>query len=448
MTSAIAEKEVFLTAYERLERERSAHEPPWLGQRRRQAIGQFEGLGFPTGRDEEWRNTPIYLLGRTPLEATAPPPSAESARELGGSRLADLGLARIVFVNGRFHTGLSTFREGGPDSVWAGSIVTALSTRPAELEPHLARHARCEKRAFTALNSALWEDGAAVLIPSGCVVEEPIHVVHVSVPAAPPSTFLPRTLIVAGANCQASLVETYVGQGGGAYLTNAVSEIAIGENASIEHCRLQAEGDDAFHIGTVQATQGRDSRFASFSVSLGAVLARIEVLSTLEAEGAECALNGLYAADGARHVDHHTTIDHAVPRCSSREMYKGILAGSARAVFNGRIIVRPDAQKTDARQTNRNLLLSDEALIFTRPQLEIFANDVKCTHGATVGQLDPDVMFYLRSRGIGPGDARNLLIRAFSAEVTGRIRFGPLRERIDEEIAVRLPALPGSEVEP
>jgi Fe-S cluster assembly protein SufD len=252
-----------------------------------------------------------------------------------------------------------------------------------------------------------------------------------------------RLLVVAGALSRATVVETFLGNGTAAGLTNAVGEVEIGDGASLDHVRVEAEGAASLHLGALDARLGRDARFASHEVSLGARWARAEIGAALVAPGAECFLNGFYLADGSRHVDHRTSIDHAVSHGASHQLYKGILGGTSRAVFHGRILVRPDAQKIDALQSNRNLLLSKEALVFTRPQLEIYANDVKCTHGATVGQLDAEALFYLRSRGIGSHEARRLLIRAFTGEVLERIPLAAVRERIEEEVASRLPAEAG-----
>ncbi|HYM09759.1 MAG TPA: Fe-S cluster assembly protein SufD, partial [Bryobacterales bacterium] len=250
--------------------------------------------------------------------------------------------------------------------------------------------------------------------------------------AGQPSVVHPRNLILVARDAQASFIETYLSLSDAAGFTNAVTEIVAGENAVVEHYRIQQENPRAFHIATVQIYQDRSSSFTSHNISLGAALARNDVNTVLDAEGAECTLNGLYMADGERHVDNHTSLDHAKPHCSSREVYKGILDGKATAVFNGKIIVRKDAQKTDAKQTNKNLLLSPDSTINTKPQLEIYADDVKCTHGATIGQLGEELIFYLRSRGIGLNEARSLLTYAFASDVTARMKWEPVRARLDE----------------
>jgi len=298
----------------------------------------------------------------------------------------------------------------------------------------LARIAPFDQHAFVALNTAFLDDGAYLKLPAGAIVPQPIHVLFITTSAAGRPVTHPRVLIVLEPNSQASVVETYAGDPDAAYFTNAVTEIVLGENAVLHHCKVQHESAAAYHIGSMQVRAGRSSTCASHSISLGGALVRNDIVAVLNGEGAECTLNGLYLADGQRLVDNHTTIDHAQPHCASREVYKGILADRARGVFNGKIVVRPDAQKTDAKQTNRALLLSADALINTKPQLEIFANDVKCTHGAAVGQLDDEAVFYLRSRGLGEAAARQLLIHAFAAEVLDRLSIEPIRARVEETL--------------
>jgi Fe-S cluster assembly protein SufD len=307
------------------------------------------------------------------------------------------------------------------------------------VEPYLGRIAPFRDHAFAALNTALFEDGAYVAIPKDTAVEAPLEIVHVATGGAAPAALQARTLIVAEEGSEAQIVETFVSLGEGAYFRNAVCEIVLRARAKIDHHRVQAESPAAWHVGVLQADQARDSRLVSHNVSFGALLARLDLGSKLDGAGADCQLYGLAFADGARLVDNHTVLDHAHPNCPSWEVYKTILAGAARGVFSGRIIVRPDAQKTDAKQSNKNLLLSPEALVFTRPQLEIYANDVKCTHGATIGRLDEEAAFYLRARGIGKDEARDLLIRAFALDVLDKIRSVTIRERVEAELARRLP---------
>ncbi|PYU93499.1 MAG: Fe-S cluster assembly protein SufD [Acidobacteria bacterium] len=351
------------------------------------------------------------------------------------SRLADVTLGEVactqlVFLNGHFSQELSSPGKL-PEGVKAGSLASALDSDGGLLEEHLARYASYRRNAFTALNTAFVEDGAFVYLPKDAVVKEPIHLLFLSTASKDPAVCHPRNLIVAGSSAQATVIESYAGLEGGVYFTNAVTEIVTGEQSRIDHTRLQRESERAFHVATMEVSQHRDSAFASRSISIGGKLVRNDLNVLLNGEGCDCTLDGLYFAGGEQHVDNHTTIDHAKPHCSSRELYKGILDGKSTGVFNGKIIVRKDAQKTDARQTNNNLLLSEESLINTKPQLEILADDVKCTHGATIGQLDVEALFYLRTRGIGDAAARSLLTYAFASEIIGRIRIQPIQCRLD-----------------
>lgn len=429
MTGVAAELDVYLSSFAELE---TKQEQPWLRRLRQAAIDHFAELGFPAYDLEDWKFTSVAPIAKVPFQP-APPDSSLTQAKLAQLPLADLGCPRIVFVNGWFRQDLSSL-----DALPAGARVASLAAALDEdsdaplLEEHLARYARYEDHAFVALNTAFLRDGAFVAIPKGAVVEKPIQLLFVSAAAGQPSVVHPRNLILVARDAQASFIETYLSLSDAAGFTNAVTEIVAGENAVVEHYRIQQENPRAFHIATVQIYQDRSSSFTSHNISLGAALARNDVNTVLDAEGAECTLNGLYMADGERHVDNHTSLDHAKPHCSSREVYKGILDGKATAVFNGKIIVRKDAQKTDAKQTNKNLLLSPDSTINTKPQLEIYADDVKCTHGATIGQLGEELIFYLRSRGIGLNEARSLLTYAFASDVTARMKWEPVRARLDE----------------
>ena len=289
------------------------------------------------------------------------------------------------------------------------------------------------------MNTAFISDGAFVYIPKDSIVDAPIHLLFIATASGKPEVSHPRNLIVAGANTQVKIVESYVGLDKAVYFTNAVTEIVAGENSVIDHYKLQRESVQAFHVATLQIQQARSTTFSTCSISMGGALVRNDVNAVLDGEGCESVLNGLYLVTGQQHVDNHTQIDHAKPHCSSREFYKGILDEKARGVFNGRIIVRPGAQKTDSKQTNKNLLLSEGALVNTNPQLEIYADDVKCTHGATIGQLSADVLFYLRSRGINLETARNLLTYAFASDITSRIKIESIRTELENILFSRLP---------
>jgi Fe-S cluster assembly protein SufD len=323
--------------------------------------------------------------------------------------------------------------------VRVGSLAAAVTEQADVVQRYLGQLAEFGTRAFTALNTALASDGAYIYIPDGVVLEQPLHILFVTTPSAAGAGMShPRALVVAGERSQSKIVETYVGPQDSAYFTNAVTEVFAGENAVVDHYKVQQEGLQAFHVASMHVNLGRSSNFSSHSFSLGGRLVRNDAIAILDGEGAECTLNGLYLADGDRLVDNHTAIDHAKAHCPSHEIYKGILGGKAHAVFNGKIIVRQDAQKTNAKQTNRALLLSDNASINTKPQLEIFADDVKCTHGAAIGQLDEDAIFYLRARGLTYAEARDMLIHAFAGDILNRITIEPLRLAIEAELYAQL----------
>jgi Fe-S cluster assembly protein SufD len=439
----LEEKSMFLSDFEQAEAALKKVGPPALHAQRQTAIERFAALGFPTLEDEEWRFTSLAPLTRTTFQPAGPRPNSLDAQRLEQSALSAGDGYRLVFVNGHHAPELSSPRPLPPGTV-VGSLAEALRTQPERVAPHLARHADYEEHAFTALNTAFLRDGALVFLPRGAVVEEPIHLIFLATAQEQAVVAHPRTLIVADTNSQARIVESYVGLAEDVYFTNAVTEVVAGEGAVLDHYRLQRESKAAFHIATLQILQGRASNFSSQNIVLGGGLVRNDINAVLDAEGCECTLNGLYLAGGRQLIDNHTRIDHAKPRCASHELYKGILDGSAHGVFNGKIYVHPDAQKTDAKQTNQTLLLSEDATINTKPQLEIFADDVKCTHGATVGQLDAEALFYLRTRGIDHDAARSLLTYAFANDIISRVKIEPLRARLEQWLlaAQRLPQEP------
>ncbi len=417
-------------------------QPLWLTETRDRAMERFNALGFPTTRDEEWRFTSVAPIAETDFVLPTDGQASLGHLDLAPFRLTDDAQAEIVFVNGRYAPGLSTI-HALPQGVRIEGLASAIVSSPDEVEANLARLAGFERQAFTALNTAHLADGAFIMVAAKASVSAPIHVLFVSTSAprgvdGRPTMSHPRVLVVLGANSQASIVESYAGPGHDRYFTNAVTEVVLGEDSRLDHYKIQRESLLSYHIGAMHVRAQRGTRFASHSVSLGGSLVRNDVTAVLDGEGVECTLNGLYVGDERRLVDNHTTIDHARPHCGSREVYKGILADRARAVFNGKIIVRPDAQKTDAKQTNKALLLSEEAQINTTPQLEIFANDVKCTHGAAVGQMDDEAVFYLRARGLSDRQARNLLIHAFAGDVLNRMPFEPVRARAEEVLLRQL----------
>jgi Fe-S cluster assembly protein SufD len=420
--------------------ERPSTGPRWLQELRERGAARFTALGFPTVRDEEWRFTnpaPVVSVDYQPANPAAPVTAQQIEGFLYGS-----APNRVVVVNGRYSPALSRLQQV-PAGVVAGSLSEFVNAeRQADTAAslrHLGQLADLDGRAFVALNTAHLDDGAYVHVPDGVIVDEPIDVLFVSTNAAgaPATVSYPRCLIVVGDRTQVRLVETYVGTDS-AYLANAVTEVFVGENAIVDHYKVQQESLAASHIATMHVRAARGATFSSHSFTLGGRFVRNDVIARLDGEGAEVTLNGLYLADGDRLVDNHTTIDHARAHCPSHEIYKGILGGRARAVFNGKIIVRPDAQKTDAKQTNRALLLSDDALINTKPQLEIFADDVKCTHGAAIGQLDEDAIFYLRARGLTFAEARDMLIHAFAGEILDRVQIAPLKQALEDELYAQL----------
>jgi Fe-S cluster assembly protein SufD len=414
--------------------------PKWLQDLRERAGVRFAALGFPTVRDEDWRFTPVAPIASAEF-VTAPADAAVSEAELSAYPYADAPY-RAVIVNGRFVPELSRL-SGLAAGVRVSSLATAAADHTEFVERHLGRLAEFQDRAFTALNTALAGDGVCVHIPEGVVLDGPLQLMFVSTADADaPRGASPmantRTLIVAGDRSQSRIVETFVGPAGAVYFTNAVTEVFTGENAVVEHYKVQQESFEAFHVASMHVLASRSSTFSSHSFTLGGRLVRNDALVTLDGEGAECTLNGLYIADGERLVDNHTAIDHAVAHCPSHEIYKGIIGGKARAVFNGKIVVRQDAQKTNAKQTNRALLLSDDASINTKPQLEIFADDVKCTHGAAIGQLDDDAIFYLRARGLTYFEARDMLIHAFAGDILDRVTIAPLKQALETELYAQL----------
>ena len=412
---------------------KSPSQPQWLTRTREAALANFERLGFPSTRHEEWRFTPVGPIAEKAFVLAADG-MAKADKRLT-ARLA-AGAALAVSVNGRFAPLLSSL-ETLPKGVQILGLEAALASNPGLVEPYLARLASSEQQPFTALNTAFLRDGIVIAIAPHTVVEAPIEVVFVSVAEGRPTVAHPRFLIIAGESSQARILERYVGSG--ATFTNAITEVVLGANAVIDHYKVQEEPADGFHIAGMYLHGARSSSFSSHSLTFGGAIVRNDVVAVLDGEGIDCTLNGLYLGNGRQLIDNHTTIDHAQPHCGSHEVYKGILADQARAVFNGKIIVRIDAQKTDAKQTNKALLLSDDATINTKPQLEIFANDVKCTHGAAIGQLDEDAIFYLRSRGLRLEEARAMLIHAFASDILNRVKIAEVREHLEAALTARLP---------
>ncbi|MGC4116067.1 MAG: Fe-S cluster assembly protein SufD [Myxococcales bacterium] len=408
--------------------------PEFLADARRKAIKRFAALGFPGPKDEEWRSTSVAPIAAVPFEPAAKASLSRADFErLVPRALREMAGPQLVFVNGFFDEQLST--RAALQGVEVTNLGQLLAQEPSRLQPFLAVAGEGEQ-AFGSLNAAFFRDGAFVLVRDRTVFEQPIHLVSIAVSGERPVAAMPRSVVLVGAGAKATLVETFVSDDRASF-TDALTQIRLGDGASLEHYRLEREGGQAFHTGRTEVEQGRDSRYGSFSIADGAALARHDLEVKLGGEGASCALDGLSLAGGKQLIDHHTFVDHAVPHCSSQELYKGILDGAARAVFQGRVLVRPGAQKTDAKQSNRNLLLSPTAMANAKPQLEIHADDVKCTHGAAVGQLDKESLFYLRSRGLGEDEARAMLTEAFAGEVLGRMSLAPVRDLLQAAVRER-----------
>jgi Fe-S cluster assembly protein SufD len=425
---------------------RDRAEPPAVAALRRRAIERFGEIGYPTLAWEEWRRTDVR-----------PVLAAGLARPVGPGEVSEAALAsfdfpaaaRLVVVDGFLVPALS-HSDGLPAGVIATGLAAALVERPEAVARHLGRHARAVDNPFTLLNTAFFEDGVYLELPPRAVVEAPIHLLYVSTAGGgEPLAARPRTLIVAGEASQARVVESFVGLGGGGsgadgeggavYLVSPVTELVAGPGAVVDHYKVQKDSRRAFHLAAFQVFQERAASVSSHSISIGGAITRNDLGAVLAGEGGTCTLNGLYLGTADQVIDNHMRVDHDAPHCSSHELYKGVLDGKSRAVFSGLIHVHPGAQKTDAKQTNRNLLLSDGALAASNPQLEIFADDVRCTHGSTVGQLDEDAIFYLRSRGIGAEAAKSLLTYAFASDIVHRIAVEPVRHDLEEILFARLP---------
>jgi Fe-S cluster assembly protein SufD len=428
----------YLESFARLDERAAANGQAWLQPVRRAAIARFAELGFPTTKDEDWRFTNVAPIAQTVFARPGDDQAEPALRALDPFVFSGLGAPRLVFVNGRYSVALSSIGSL-PAGAKVGSLARALSTERDVLQRHLAQYAGFHEDAFCALNTAFMEDGAFVYLPRGTVLEAPIHLLYVSTETAEPLIIHPRNLVVAEENSQATVVEDYVSLGDGVAFSNAVTEVVVGQNGVLSHSLIERESTRAFNVSTLRVQQGRSSSVASHSVLLGGALVRNNVHPVLAGEGCDCLINGLFLATGRQHMDNYMKVEHASPHCGSRQFYHGILDGQSRGVFHGRIIVHKDAQKTDAKQTNRNLLLSEDAQIDTKPQLEIYADDVKCTHGATIGQINEDAVFYLRSRGIGKDAARALLLFAFAEESLGRMKSEPIRRHLEKLVAAWLP---------
>ncbi|MGD8896414.1 MAG: Fe-S cluster assembly protein SufD [Acidobacteriota bacterium] len=434
MTPVAEEKDTYRQSFERFV-EAGRSEPDWLRDRRASAFGRYVEKGLPGPRDEAWRHTPIAPITRAHWEPA--PPVDEVPKEIRDEAWNGSPGAQVVLVDGRLSRELSTL-DHGDDAFEVHSLLEILGSRPERLEPFLGRVLADRANVFAELNTAFVADGVVVFLSPGAFPKDPIHVAHLATGHGSRPVSYSRVLVVAGKGSEGRVMETWSGPDGAVYLANAVTEVVVDDNAFVDHYKLQREGQQAFHVATLAARLGRDAHFADHSFNFGAAISRSDIDVRFEAEGGECVLNGLFMVDGSRLTDTHSRVDHARPHCSSRELYKGVLDGSARGVFNGLVQVRPGAQKTDAEQMNRNLLLSREALVHSVPQLEILADDVKCRHGSTTGQLDPAALFYLRARGIGEAEARSLLTYAFAGDLVHALPVPPVRDAVERHLQAHL----------
>ncbi len=427
MITATEQLETYLETFGDFQKTAPGREVGWLRKLREDAFTRFCETGFPTTHDEDWRFTNVAPIAKTPWQL--PIGAATVSREELAPYDLPGAVCRLVFVNGRFARELSSPLDAL--GVRANGLADELVTNPAALEAHLGRYLNTQRDAFAALNTAFLNDGGFIHIRKSVVLERPIHLLFVSTQPRAPQMTHPRNLIVAEDQSQIAIVEDYVSLSGGVAFCNTATELVAGESAVVSHYMLEREHTDTFNVSTLRIQQGRSANVSTHSILLGGGLVRNNVHPVLAGEGGECLINGLFIGAGKQHLDNYMLVEHAQPHCESRQFYNGILDGKSHGVFHGRIIVHKDAQKTDAKQTNRNLLLSDDAQIDTKPQLEIYADDVKCTHGATIGQIDESALFYLRSRGIDEQGARKLLLLAFANECLDRMKEEPVRRYLE-----------------
>ncbi len=436
-------KEWYLSNYELFETGFNGNKELPFNNIRKKAISKFSDLGFPTPRNEDWKYTNVAPILKHKFQL---PTNSDKLPDNISRKFAYEGLEQnvLVFLNGQFSKELSTYRNKN-NGLIVDSLQNALHNCPELIDKYLGSIADYENETFTALNTAFINDGAFIYVSKGAIEEEPIHILNLSV--SKDSEFIAhhRNLIVAEKESEIQIVESFHHLTNNTYFNNIVSEIVVGENAKIDYIKIQDESEHAFHISTTQINQEYSSVFTSVNIDLGGELVRNNLNFSLNAQNCESNMFGFFLGGGTQHIDNHTFIDHAKPHCYSNQLYKGILDEKANAVFNGKILVRPDAQKTNALQSNKTLLLTNEASINAKPQLEIFADDVKCTHGATIGQLDDEAVFYLRARGIGEEVAGAMLRYAFAADVFKNIKVAPVREKLNVEILERLSKVEGKE---
>ncbi|HET9838403.1 MAG TPA: Fe-S cluster assembly protein SufD [Candidatus Angelobacter sp.] len=429
--------EKYLETFEQ-SRARSGSQPRWLQSLRQKAFERFSDLGFPTTHDEDWRFTNVSAVSGTEFELAQPAILGMERPEPVQFPLFNKA-CRLTFINGFFVKELSHIGSL-PAGVIVGSLAEQIASLPESVEGHLGRYLNIERDAFAALNTAFIEDGIYIEVPAGTVVDIPVYAAFLTVPGGAPPMNHPRSLIVAGESSKLTIVEDYMSYDEeGVSFSNAATELIAGDNANVEHYMIVREGESSYNFSTLRIQQGRNANVATHSLLLSGALVRNNVHPVLAGEGSECLINGLFMANGRQHMDNYMLVEHASPHCNSRQFYNGVLNGNSHGVFHGRIIVHKDAQKTDAKQTNRNLLLSDDAQIDTKPQLEIYADDVKCTHGATIGQVDENALFYLRSRGLDEASARHVLLLAFANECLDRMNCEAIRDGLKRLVVKALP---------
>jgi Fe-S cluster assembly protein SufD len=429
VSTAVAQLDTYLDSFSAFQKTAAGRDLGWLRKLREDAFARFAEVGFPTTHDEDWRFTNVAPIARASFKLATPAAHQVTKEALAPYRLP-AAVGTLVFVDGYFAPELSEIGKL-PSAVEVKNLAAAIHDDPAALEPHLGRYLDTKRDAFLALNTAFLNDGGFVHIGKGVVLEQPIHLLFVSTAGDAPLMTHPRNLIIAEDESQAAIVEDYISLNGGMAFSNTATELVAGGSAVVSHYMIEREHTDTFNVSTLRIQQGRSANVSTHSILLGGGLVRNNVHPVLNGEGADCLINGLFLGDGTQHLDNYMLVEHAQPHCESRQFYNGILDGKSHGVFHGRIIVHKDAQKTDAKQTNRNLLLSDDAQIDTKPQLEIYADDVKCTHGATIGQIEENALFYLRSRGIDERSARKLLLLAFANECLDRMKEEPVRKHIE-----------------
>jgi Fe-S cluster assembly protein SufD len=431
MSTVMTEQNVYEVQFSTMRDRLPGRGLPWVDCLRKSGMEGFLALGFPTTKLENWKYTNVAPIRRIIFE-TAMDRQIAAIPESLRLQVEAYASPRLVFVNGMFDRRLSILESGGSSiDLRSLSNVLADPQQAAAVYRHLGRYAPISEHAFAAWNTALFTDGAYIEVPRGTAVEKPINLVFISVGTGKPWACYPRNLIVLGEGSQVTFVEAFLSSSDPVYLTNVVTEIVAGPGSVIDYYKLERESSRGFHLAAIEAHLDRDASLNSHSISFGGALVRNDLNVALGGEGSHCTLNGLFAVDGQRHVDNHTQIDHRKPHASSRELYKGVLAGKGEGVFNGAVTVRENAQKTDAVQYSKNLLLSEQAQINTKPQLEIRNNDVRCFHGATIGQIDPEALFYLKSRGIDEGQGRRILVRGFADEIVNSIRIPALRDHME-----------------